>query len=295
LKQGKTYCVRFFVNICSNSSYGMDRFEAYFGDNSIDTITKTSVPLTYLIPQIQNSTGNLVTDTLGWTLISGTFVATGTEKHMIIGNFKSDAATNTVLINSANLPAVATDVCIDDVSCIDVDLPAYAGPDTSCIAGTSVYIGRQRDVGIDEACIWYKLPNTTTSIDTAAGIWVSPTSTSSFVVKQEICGNVKWDTIVVYEDHVGIGSLELIRENLNLLPVPATDNLTLTLTASIGDIENSSIFIRNSFGLLIKEEKIIFRDGKALLDIKELPNGFYFLTLQVEKVGTVSKRFIVVK
>lgn len=40
LQAGKTYCVRFYVNITNPSTYGIDGFGAYFGGNDIDTITK---------------------------------------------------------------------------------------------------------------------------------------------------------------------------------------------------------------------------------------------------------------
>ncbi|MCA6435531.1 MAG: hypothetical protein IM592_03555, partial [Bacteroidetes bacterium] len=143
---GKTYCVKFWANIGNNSTYGIANIGAYFGDNSLDTITQCNIPLTYLNPQVEGST--IVTDTLNWTLITGTFVANGTEKHCVIGNFRSDAATSKTLINTTYLPNIFCTVNIDDVSCIPIDLPAYAGPDVFGIPGNTVYIGRPQDVGI---------------------------------------------------------------------------------------------------------------------------------------------------
>ncbi|MCC6373178.1 MAG: hypothetical protein IT236_19395, partial [Bacteroidia bacterium] len=156
LKQNKTYCVKLYYNVRDRSSYGIDAFGISFIDNSIDTITKGWIPLTFLNPQIQNVSGNYAIDTLNWHLLSGTFVATGNEKNILIGNFKSDAATGTVLINPTSLPNVGLDMYIDHVSCIDVDLPAFAGTDKHIIPGETLYLGRARDVGIDEACMWYK-------------------------------------------------------------------------------------------------------------------------------------------
>ena len=127
LVNGKTYCVKLYVNITNNSTYGVSNIDLFFGDYNIDTITKAVTPITYIIPQVQNPTGNIITDTLNWIPITGTFVANGTEKYCVIGNFKSDAATTKTLVNPTNLPAVACDILIDDVSCIPIDLPAYAG------------------------------------------------------------------------------------------------------------------------------------------------------------------------
>jgi hypothetical protein len=195
LQTGKEYCVKFYVNIRDNASYGIDGMGAFFGDNTLDTIAKTTVPLTYLVPQVQNSAGNIITDTMNWVLITGTFVATGSEKHLIIGNFKSDAATNKTFINPTILPTIGADVFIDDVSCIPLDLPAYAapGPDIWAVPGTTTYIGRPQDVGIDEACEWFKLPNTTSVIANVAGLTLTVAAgTETYMVKQDICGVIKY-------------------------------------------------------------------------------------------------------
>src|SRR5690606_33046643 len=112
---GKTYCVKFYVNISNPSTYGIDGFGAYFGDNNIDTITYCNVPLTYLIPQVQNPQGNIISDTLNWIAITGTFVANGTEKYLLLGNFLSNANTDTLMINPTNLPLIWTEGSIDDV------------------------------------------------------------------------------------------------------------------------------------------------------------------------------------
>ncbi|MCA0431614.1 MAG: hypothetical protein LCH32_14040, partial [Bacteroidetes bacterium] len=205
LINGKTYCVKFFINIQNQSPYGLDGFGAYFGDNTIDTITKCNIPLTYLTPQVQNPTGNIIIDTLNWLPITGTFVATGIEKYCVLGNFKSHAATNTASLNPLYLPQEWSDVLLDDVSCIPIDLPAFAGADIFGIPGNTVYIGRPQDVGIDEACLWYNLSNTTTPIANAAGITLTVAAiTQTYMVKQDICGIIKYDTVVVYASAVGL-------------------------------------------------------------------------------------------
>jgi hypothetical protein len=296
LQVGKTYCVKFYVNITNPSTYGMDSFGAYFGDNTLDTITKTTIPLTYLIPQVQNPINNFVTDTLGWTLITGTFVATGIEKHMVIGNFKSDVNTNKILINPTNLPSVFTDISIDDVSCIPLDLPAYAaaGSDIWAIPGNTLYLGRPQDVGIDEACMWYKLPNITTAIDTAAGITVTVgITTNTYIVRQEICGNVKWDTVVIHASGVGVSEQELIKNSINVFPNPANDFLNINFNFDLG-ITFSKIEITNNLGQIIREEEINFKNNIALIKTNDLPSGVYTLKISYNGIA-INKKFIVSK
>src|SRR5690606_33317838 len=141
LKAGAVYCVKYHIVNTNHTPWAIDGFGAYFADESLDTITQCNVALDYLNPQISNPEGNIITDTLNWIPITGTFVATGLEKYMVIGNFKTDAATNTVLINPT-YSSTTTDICIDDVSCIELNLPAFAGRDTTFIPGDSLFLGR---------------------------------------------------------------------------------------------------------------------------------------------------------
>jgi hypothetical protein len=295
LQPGKIYCVKFYVNNSEYSSYSIDGFDAYFGGNELDTITKAHIALTYLIPQIKNPTNQFVSDTIGWTLITGTFSATGNEKYMVIGNLRSDALTNKIP-NNISLASQSNSYCtvgLDDVSCIPIDLPAFAGRDTSCAPGTSVYLGRQRDVGIDEDCLWYKLPNVTTAIDTAAGIWVKPVLTTTYVVRQEICGYVKWDTVVVFMNLVGLEKLKILNEELKIFPVPAKDFIEVKISNRSLFEGFNSIAIYNNLGQLIKEEEIWFKEEKLIITINDFNPGVYVLKIKSNTYGTASKRFVI--
>lgn len=282
LEAGKTYCVKLYVNISDNSTYGMDGFGIYFGGSQIDTITHSTIPLTFISPQVHRLLHNPLIDTLNWTLVTGTFVANGNEKYALIGNFISNASIDTVFFNPTNLPLKFTDVCVDDVSCIPIDLPPFAGNDTTSVGSNSVYIGRPRDIGIDEDCMWYKLPMvitpTTPAIDTAAGIWVCPPITSTYVVRQEICGYVKWDTVVVWKGTVGIDGYNADLRRVSFYPNPATDVLSVTC-ADAKDNESFRIIFCNGMGSSIKESDIIFKNERADIDVSELSSGVYFVTI----------------
>ncbi len=65
------------------------------------------------IPQILYST--IVSDTANWTLISGMYIATGGEQYIIIGNFNTNATTDTLPLNGSNISYYY----IDDVSVMD--------------------------------------------------------------------------------------------------------------------------------------------------------------------------------
>jgi hypothetical protein len=302
LVAGKTYCVKFYVNISNPSSYGISNISAFFVDNSIDTITNGHIPLTYINPQIQNTVSNIISDTMNWVPVTNTFVANGTEKNCVIGNFKSDAATTTSLINSSSLPTIFCDILLDDVSCIPLDLPAYAGADTYCIPGNTVYIGRPQDVGIDEACVWYNITNTTTPIGNAAGIVVSPVTTSTYIVKQDICGIIKWDTVVVYQSALGIVSSSGVENSVKIFPNPVNEILTIEFV-SLSGVEASigKYSIINSLGQVIREEEIVFKNKAFKIKVNDLSNGVYILKLspklfdsaQSDSLLGVSKRIVI--
>jgi hypothetical protein len=293
LKPNKKYCVNFYVNISNYSTCGMDGFAAYFGDNSLDTISKFGIPLTYLSPQIENPTNNIITDTLNWTLITGTFVASGHEKFMVIGNFKSDAATNTVLINPANLPSVGTDVYIDAVSCIELDLPAYAGPDRSIIPGDSTFIGREPDFAIDPGCFWYRLPGMV-PLDTISGLWVKPSVTTTYVVKQVLdCSAEKWDTVVVYIDLVSLFDPEAAEKAIRLFPNPARDHLELEISNTLFSEAFRSIRIYDQLGNIIQEEEISIKQGNTRIATGDMAEGVYWLQIRGKNAPTLHRQFVI--
>jgi hypothetical protein len=294
LKENVVYCAKYYIVNTNNNPIATDGAGMYFASALLDTITKCNVALSYLTPQIQNPPGNIITDTLSWIAITGTFVATGNEKYLVIGNFKSDASTNTLLINPTYSNVITSDVVIEDVSVIEVNLPAYAGQDKSIALGDSVYIGRESDFAIDPGCIWYKLPNITMALDTSSGIWVKPTVTTTYVVKQTLeCSPEKWDTVVVYMNLVGIEKLKMISEELNVFPIPAKDELILNIQNSelIKDFHLLSVF--NNLGLLIREEELKFENGSLKVKTENLPNGVYTLQLKSSSNDKVSKRFVI--
>lgn len=290
LLPGKTYCVKLWANLSNPSTYAISNIGFFFVDNSIDTITKIAIPLTYINPQVENPVSNIITDTLNWTLVTGTFVANGTEKNCVIGNFRSDAATTKTLVNSTNLPYITSTILIDDVSCIPLDLPAFAGPDIFGIPNNTVYIGRQRDVGIDEACLWYNLTNTTTPIANAAGITVTvATTTQSYMVKQDICGVIKYDTVVVYASAVGNVELEILNDKLTVFPNPANEILNVEILKEL-KIKDYKLEIVNVLGQLVREEEL--KETNVRLNIEELKEGIYFLKISTE-VGVLSRKIVI--
>lgn len=296
LQIGKTYCVKFHVNITNMSPRGIDGFGAYFGGNEIDTITHCTIPLSYVIPQVKNPFGNVISDTLNWVAITGTFTSNGTEKYLLLGNFLADNAVSTVSINTPYYPQNWTDVGIDDVSCIEVDLSAYAGRDTTVYIGDSAYIGREPDFVIDTGCVWYQLPNTTTAIDTVSGMWVKPniTGTYTYVVRQELeCSAVKWDTVVVtVRDYdTGIGEVKSGKLEIKFYPNPAQNKITIK---SNKEREELSLSIVDLTGRVIIEQNVIIQNYSADMDL-HIADGAYMINIRGNKRRTTIKKLLIAR
>lgn len=303
LISGVNYCVKMNLCLSNNSTHATDDIGIYFTDSSLDTITKCNIPLTYLMPQINNLNGNYINDTLNWITVSGTFIATGLEENMVIGNFKSDSLTDTVLVNPSLLPTIGIDLYLDAISCIKIDLSAYAGPDKSIIPGDSVYIGRESDFAIDSGCVWFKLPNITTAIDTTSGIWVKPSTTSTYVVRQTLeCSSEKWDTVVVHVDLTGVKEFSYLEKSFKVYPVPTSNEIYLTLDDDLINFiepklvdKEYFIEIYNKLGMNVYREVFNIEQNKIEISTRDFNDGIYTVKLLSKEHFILTRKFIVIQ
>lgn len=107
------YHFEMYVSLANSSAYAVSSMEVYFSDALISNVP-TDGPLPF-IAQINNSTG-FVSDTLNWTVISGDYTAHGGESYLLIGNFKDDDLTDTLMVNQAAGLEKYAYYFIDDVS-----------------------------------------------------------------------------------------------------------------------------------------------------------------------------------
>lgn len=157
-----------------------------------------------------------------------------------------------------------------------------------------MFIGREPDVGINEACMWYKLPDMTTAIDTVAGLWVTPVGTTTYVVRQQLwCSGVKWDTVVVHESAVGFAEARATAQEASMYPVPANDALQLEFGADVSNAFLLRYIILNSLGQVMREEELTIDNNRARVSLKHLPDGFYLIELNRKNFETLTKRIVV--
>jgi len=135
LKKSKQYCGLFYTALRSSCKGAVENLGMYFSELPI-IYSGNLIPLSYLQPQIENKKG-IIKDTINWVKISGSFIANGGEKDLIIGNFRDNQHTNYLEVFYG---AVAPYYYIDDVSVCECSFDINLGPDTTLCEGESIIL-----------------------------------------------------------------------------------------------------------------------------------------------------------
>ena len=165
LKQNKRYCGEFYTSL-SNGSFGaVENMGMYF---SVDTVLgfQNAHGLYNLQPQIENHNG-IITDTSNWVRVYGTFIASGKEKYVTIGNLTDNIHTNFQFVNYGTGGVY---YMIDDVSVCECSFQFNIGNDTTLCNGNSLLLNPNIPNAI---YTWQDSSHTPTFTVTQAGIyWV---------------------------------------------------------------------------------------------------------------------------
>ncbi len=127
------YCVKFYVSLCDTQKIACNNIGIYFSDTAIQSTNQ--LPF-YVSPQIVNNIiTNPLTNKINWTEVSGSFLATGGEQYITIGNFLNDANSDTTHVAGGGF--VGSVYYIDDVGVVDC---TYDGVDEMGEGGLKVKI-----------------------------------------------------------------------------------------------------------------------------------------------------------
>ncbi len=92
LQAGKRYKFTIHVALGQYSTYNIDQFGVFFGQNKVLQPVKNEI--TWVTPQLILNVSNIFPRKLTWVEISGFYTATGNEKYFIIGNFRKTPDVN---------------------------------------------------------------------------------------------------------------------------------------------------------------------------------------------------------
>jgi hypothetical protein len=271
LIDNKSYCIKFYVSLADKCKYATSNFGVYFSNDSCLHIIPPDTAIPYSA-QVLNSSSNIIVDKNNWIPIELAYTAQGGENFITVGGFNPN---NVIAIGSGTINQAY--YYIDDVSVIDINTPAYSGVDTTIAVGDSVFIGRTPEIGLNEDCIWYvnNIP-----IDTIAGMWVQPDSTTTYVLEQSICGTTTYDTVTVTVQPTGIAPSPSERAGVRLYPNPSNGDLYIKLEYGLTD--QSTVIIYDIAGKEVLRQ--VIRSSHTSIDIRKIKEGIYIY--QVLKNGT---------
>ncbi len=209
LKKNKNYCTTGYLSMADSSYIACNDFGFYFSTDSINE-NNIDISTQNIFPQVENNpVTNPLTQRIGWTEVKGIFKANGTEQYLTIGNFKSQAITDTTILPNwtVNTWYGYSFYLLDDVSVIEVRALTTNNNDTTiCTTGN---ISKVLSIYPDFNNIMWSTGDTAHSITiTQAGkYWVTATNacgtiTDTFTIKvvnpNDCTFNLGNDTLYCY-------------------------------------------------------------------------------------------------
>jgi len=128
LRKQKRYCGEFYTSLFNYSKGAVENVGMYFSvDTSFtfDTVYNAG-GLFSLNPQIEYHNG-IIMDTVNWVKVNGSFIASGNEKYLVIGNFRDNIHTNYLEVSYG---VISPYYYIDDVSVCECSFEINLGEDT---------------------------------------------------------------------------------------------------------------------------------------------------------------------
>ena len=265
------YFVNFYINSVDWSGLANNNIGAFFSINEIYNNNGAPSFLLNYASQIKKIKNPIMFDTSNWVNVAGVYKAIGGEQFITIGNFDEDEQTNSLIFNSSALNLTESYYFIDDVSVIAVsDLPnsmlAFAGNDTIVAPGDSIFIGQEI---ANLNCTWRKLDGTFLA-DSTSGIWVQPSEETTYVVEQNLCGTITYDTVVVSVGYVGLNPLAEALEASSVKIFPNPNNGKFYLKS----LNKNDIKIFDLQGRLVKFSMLEIDSNTKEIEIDAV-NGMY--------------------
>lgn len=267
---GKKYCIQFYVSLADKSKYAIDAIGVYF---SVDSALYYSNDFSYMPvqPQFVNS-GNIISDTSNWSLISGEIIANGGEEFITIGNFYPDSLTSVDTL-SGTWPSY---YYIDDISVYLCDCdttPPVAKFNYTSDTLTATF--NNLSSAFSNYWFWdFGDGNTDTTYNPghtydSAGIY-----TVTLVAWYNGCSDTMVAQVAVND--VGIKQFMIYDSGFRIFPNPASWEITISVNTNNAD-KDFILVISDITGRKLKE--YIFYKNEFVIPIDGFDNGVYYLRL----------------
>ena len=146
LQSNETYCLTYWVKLASGVNRAVNQIGALF-TNTLPVEYSPSFIMAQ--PQISYNNG-FITDTLNWTQIQGNYIADGGEQFITIGNFNTNANTNTFNVGNKTHYLLCCDpksyYYIDNVSLVKCNIATNNNESNNNFHEIQIYPNPTKDV-----------------------------------------------------------------------------------------------------------------------------------------------------
>lgn len=173
LKADSIYCIEFWASFTGIGLFNrpIKNVDAHFSDTLLDWNNGLGNNLIGITPQIRSQ--QILSDSAGWTKVSGLYIAHGGEKYITIGNFNDNAHTTTSPPDDGTTEnAFASGYYIDDVSVTPIGATVpFLGSDTM-ICKSQMPLMLNAPYGYDSYLWSNGNTNSTISVSDSGFYWV---------------------------------------------------------------------------------------------------------------------------
>jgi hypothetical protein len=284
LAPGKKYCIRFFINKGNWSIWAIKNIQGVLTSDSLLYTDSNYGFITGVVPFIEAD--SIIKDTLNWIPIETTYIASGGERFLTIGNFSpGNVVTYQQVLPSSSFPNTIGYYLFDDISIYEQP-EIFAGNDTTLSLGDSVQLGLT-----GKPDIFYSwAPTAGLSDPNIANPMASPGITTTYTLtvtdtNELACTNTFTDTIRIEVGSNGINELQNNSFGLQVYPNPFVESVTFK--TKINDayrIRVTDIIGKEILNAAFEGDQYVLKD-------KTLNSGIYFYEIRNKNEESVKGKF----
>lgn len=300
LQSNVRYRVSFYVSLHEYSPAGIDKFQVYFSDtlvmfNQTSPPSWTWLPSHYMLhPQVSNPDFRIITDTVNWTKIEGSFIANGGERYLVLGNFMPFSQTNSITLKEVD-PVSYFPWCyyfLDDIAVYPDNTPVYLaniGSDTCIFAGDTLTLGSPSRA--EYLYQWYD--GNGNLLDTAGSIIVCPAQTTTYIlVQKDFRFEETRDTIKVTVGNC-IPIPDYSHFEFQIYPNPCNGIVNVRFNTKVPD--GAVLQLYSMIGQKVSEYPLTGIENIATVDLGNLATAIYHATVVVPDGFRKSVKLVVMR
>ncbi len=200
LEAGKNYCVRFEVSLADSVGKAISSLGIHFSEDAIGI--NTQAPLFGFPPQLEVATDSSFSDKENWTTLSGIYQPDSDVSWLTIGNFKDNANTSVIDLDSTFLFDEEAYYYFDNVSVVELPELGIGDTNNAIFETPTVCVGESviaQAVGDYCEFTWVRADNPLDTLGTEASVALNSevAGLQQFVVLADFGGCMLTDTIGV--------------------------------------------------------------------------------------------------